>query len=331
VSAVDGWRTAMLTRLAVLTCAFLFFAFLPAPASAQQCTGTGSTGPVVFGEIATGDNTRRIATGTIAVDCTGSANQEIEICPYIGGGSSPGSTGPRYMVSGTNRMAFDIYTNSGLTARFANGVQVGANRGYRLTLSSGGTGSLAISVYGQIPAGQQALAPGNYTADMQSGSQISYRARASSTSSTVDCTSVGTTNTDSYRFNATATNLATCTLATSPVQFGSVESLVSIRDAAGAITVNCSVGAPYSIAISGGANGGTSGTTRKMASGTSSITYGLYSDSARSVVWYNDTGSLQSGTATGSAQVYPVYGRVPAQTTPPPGSYADTVVVTLSY
>lgn len=324
------YRTSILARLAVLACAVLFCFCLSTPARAQQCTGTGSTGPVTFGEITTGDNVRETATGTITVDCTGSANQEIEICPYIGGGSSPGASGPRYLVSGSARMAFDIYSNASMTNRYANGVQVGANRGYRLTLSSAGSGTLAITIYGAIPAGQQALAPGDYVADMQTGSQIAYRARVGTTGS-VDCSAVGTTNTDSYRFNATATNLATCTLATSPVQFASVQALTTARDATGTITVNCSVGAPYSIAINGGANGGTSGTTRKMASGTSRITYGLYRDSARSAAWYNDSANLQSGTATGAAQAYTVYGRVPVQTTPPPGSYVDTVVVTLTY
>ena len=37
------------------------------------------------------------------------------------------------------------------------------------------------------------------------------------------------------------------------------------------------------------------------------------------------------GTGTAATQSIPVYGRVPAQATPPPGTYSDTVVATVTY
>ncbi|WP_409528142.1 spore coat protein U domain-containing protein [Rhizobium sp.] len=40
---------------------------------------------------------------------------------------------------------------------------------------------------------------------------------------------------------------------------------------------------------------------------------------------------MVTGTGTGSPQTLTVYGRVPAQNTPAPGTYSDTVVVTVSY
>jgi spore coat protein U-like protein len=38
-----------------------------------------------------------------------------------------------------------------------------------------------------------------------------------------------------------------------------------------------------------------------------------------------------AGTGSGLPQTFTVYGRVPTQNTPAPGSYSDTVVLTISY
>jgi spore coat protein U-like protein len=40
---------------------------------------------------------------------------------------------------------------------------------------------------------------------------------------------------------------------------------------------------------------------------------------------------MVSGTGIGSSQNYTVYGRVQAQTTPAPGTYTDTITVTVTY
>jgi spore coat protein U-like protein len=74
-------------------------------------------------------------------------------------------------------------------------------------------------------------------------------------------------------------------------------------------------------------------TARKMSKGAETVTYGLYKDTNRSQPWGDATtpGSTVAGTGTGAAQVLTVYGRVPPQTTPTPGTYTDTVVVTLTY
>jgi spore coat protein U-like protein len=68
------------------------------------------------------------------------------------------------------------------------------------------------------------------------------------------------------------------------------------------------------------------------ASTSNTTTYSVYRNSGHSQVWGNTTGTdTQSGTGTGSSQSLTVYGRVPSQTTPPPGIYTDTIVVTVTY
>ena len=87
--------------------------------------------------------------------------------------------------------------------------------------------------------------------------------------------------------------------------------------------------------LSNGANA--SGNQRRMTDGTSNyIAYELYLNSARNQRWGNDTaGGTDTASGSGSGQANPtvltVYGRVPVQAAQPPGSYADTITVTLTY
>lgn len=68
-----------------------------------------------------------------------------------------------------------------------------------------------------------------------------------------------------------------------------------------------------------------------MALGSQAVTYGLYKDAARSQPWGSAGTQLVTGSGAGAAQNLPVYGRVLPQSTPPAGSYTDTVVVTVTY
>jgi spore coat protein U-like protein len=69
-----------------------------------------------------------------------------------------------------------------------------------------------------------------------------------------------------------------------------------------------------------------------MKVGTEVINYSLYSDSGRTTNWGNTVGTdTVAATGNGSAQAYTVYGRIPPQTTPAPGTYTDTITVTVTY
>jgi spore coat protein U-like protein len=55
-------------------------------------------------------------------------------------------------------------------------------------------------------------------------------------------------------------------------------------------------------------------------------------DSGRATPWGDSVGvNTMAATGSGLVQSFTVYGRVPAQNTPSPGSYSDTVVLTISY
>ena len=71
---------------------------------------------------------------------------------------------------------------------------------------------------------------------------------------------------------------------------------------------------------------------RKLTNGATTVNYSLYSDPGRGTVWVN-TIPMDTVAATGNraAQGYPVYGRIPPQTTPAPATYTDTITVTVTY
>jgi spore coat protein U-like protein len=98
------------------------------------------------------------------------------------------------------------------------------------------------------------------------------------------------------------------------------------------LQVQCTNTTPYNIGLDAGTGSGATVTTRKLTSGAHTVNYSLYSDSGRTTVWGNTVGTnTVSATATGAAQSYTIYGRVPSQTTPAPGTYTDTITVTVTY
>lgn len=97
---------------------------------------------------------------------------------------------------------------------------------------------------------------------------------------------------------------------------------------AGALRVNCQQSIPYRVLINAGYSGTTN--TRQMVGPSSAVlTYNLYTGADYATVWDNSTGV--SAVGNGQDQWLPIYARVPAQSAPSPGSYSDTLTVTVSW
>lgn len=129
----------------------------------------------------------------------------------------------------------------------------------------------------------------------------------------------------------------TCAITTAPtsLNFGAQGVLVANVDTTSTIKVTCTTGADYDIGLDAGGNESSANdvTTRRMTDGSSHyVSYNMYSNSGRTTVWGDtvDTDTVGS-TGTGVEQSFTVYGRVPVQTTPQAGNYADTVLVTVTY
>ncbi|MEO9336528.1 spore coat U domain-containing protein [Mesorhizobium sp. SB112] len=104
-------------------------------------------------------------------------------------------------------------------------------------------------------------------------------------------------------------------------------------DATSDIAVQCTNGTDYDLGLDAGQGAAATVATRQMTGpGAETVDYSLYTDPARSTVWGNTvTVDTVAGTGTGTEQVYTVYGQVPTQDTPTPGTYNDIITVTLTY
>ena len=147
------------------------------------------------------------------------------------------------------------------------------------------------------------------------------------------------TSTANLAVSATVT--ANCSIsATSALAFGAYDPVVANAstdlDGTGTISVTCTSGAPATITLGEGANANTGSTAaaplRRMTDGSSNyISYSLYSDSGRTVIWGNDATVDVATTGTGAAEAHTVYGRIASGQNVPAGSYNDTVVATVTF
>jgi spore coat protein U-like protein len=126
---------------------------------------------------------------------------------------------------------------------------------------------------------------------------------------------------------------------TGTMSFGSLGVLGGIsgtanNDATATVAVQCTDTTPFDIGLDTGTTTGGTTTTRKLLNNSSSATvnYKLYQDSGHATNWGNLVGTdTANKTGDGASHAYTIYGRIPPQTTPAPGTYADTVTVTVTY
>ena len=130
-----------------------------------------------------------------------------------------------------------------------------------------------------------------------------------------------------------STVVKVCVVAVTPLTFGNyLANSASPTDATATLTITCTSGTTYTVALDAGTGSGATTSTRSMSFSGSSLSYGLYQDSARSQNWGNNTGTdTASGTGNGGAQNSTVYGRIGIGHYLAPGAYTDTVTVTVTY
>lgn len=132
-------------------------------------------------------------------------------------------------------------------------------------------------------------------------------------------------------FAVTSTVQATCVVSANNLAFGTYNGTQT--DATTSISVSCTTTTPYNVGLNTGTASGATVTTRQMTGPSASLlNYSLFRDSARTLNWGNTVGTdTVTGTGNGTAQVLNVYGTVPAGQLVTPGSYSDTIVVTVTY
>ena len=323
-------RIARGAREFIAFCAAVLFLCFGGDAKAQSCNFTIDN--IDFGQIDLTLGNRFRTTGNLNITCTGIPGQRVRICPNIGDGTGGGAASgdPRFMLRGADQLQFNLFRNGAYTTVWGSFFWGKPPRPPqpRVRLNAAGVGSRTRRMRYEIYAGQTTLPAGTYSTSFAGGhTLISY-----AYNSVGNCAAIGAMNGVQVPFTVQATNTGSCTVSATTLDFGNQGVLDASVDATNTIDIVCTQDAAYTIGLDGGLSGATDPELRKMTRATEEITYAIYSDSARTAPWGDTIGTnTVSGVGNGSTQSYTGYGRVPAQTTPSPGDYTDTIVVTVTY
>lgn len=308
--------------------ALIALAFSASRASAQVCNFSISN--FNFGNINIGPGGTPPTTGTLTANCSGIANRTLTICPNIGDGTGGSTSGtPRFLVNGASTIPYNFLQPNGQV--WGSFVWPYAPRApvLTLTLNAQGTGALSQTIQAAI-SGTIAAAPTGIFTSTYSGfhTLLDYGYAPGQ-----NCNSVSNRATQAA-FNVQATNVATCNVSTTALDFGTLSGLTTAQAATGQLGITCTKGVNYTVSLGNGSSGGTGPASRKMLSVAtgSTINYGIYRDAAHLQAWGQTIGTdTAAGTGTGLQQNLTAYGYLPAQGNPAPATYSDTVVVTVSY
>lgn len=134
-------------------------------------------------------------------------------------------------------------------------------------------------------------------------------------------------------------SLCSCTVTATGISFGNyIPVNTASTDSTGSVRVRCTLLVALAGSFTVDLSTGSSGTyaQRTLRNGSSVLTYNLYTDAARSQILGNGSGGSSRITHNFSAllgidQTVTVYGRIPGRQNVPPGSYNDTIIVTVTY
>lgn len=309
-------------------------------AQASSCTlGAGTTSTMDFGAVnplLPADTVND--SGQVTVTCTFTAlGLFARVCFNLGLGNTSTSNNPRTLGAGTNRMNYNLYTNTARTQVWGASTSSGPTSvlltGPLLVL--GGPVSTTFKFYGKVPGNQPLVSTVN-------NANTTYSETYPNTATVDVLFGLGALancplSTVSQRISIPLTVRAqvqkNCTINATDLAFPPKGVLSTAATATSAITVKCTNNNAFSIALNGGSVAGNV-QARKMKHVTSAdtVSYQLYQDSSYATIWGDATGGApRVGTGTGANQTFTVYGRVPPQPTPRPGDYKDVVTATITF
>jgi spore coat protein U-like protein len=139
-------------------------------------------------------------------------------------------------------------------------------------------------------------------------------------------------------FQVSATILKACTVSATALNFGNYTAGGGALNATSTVNVKCTNSTPFTVALNGGTTAGGTVAQRLLANGSNTLQYNLYTASTDATVFGDGTGTSATmpGTGVGLLTAVPVtvYGQLPDNTTNQtavPGTYTDTITVTVTY
>ena len=146
----------------------------------------------------------------------------------------------------------------------------------------------------------------------------------------------------SASFQVSATVTKNCTVAANPLAFGTYTPGGGAVKVSSTLNVNCTKTTPFTVALNAGTTTGDAFTQRLLQNQTAgdadTLQYNLYTSNTYATVWGDGTGSTGTVTGTGTgiatSVAETVYGQLvdsTANQNVSPGSYTDTITVTVSF
>jgi spore coat protein U-like protein len=304
---------------------------------------------VVFTPASTINTAGNAVTATARVTCTWDALNlgtglalfpEVSVCLGLGPGTNASSYTARNLYNAASGVSipYNLYRDAARTQPWGSVAQ-GASINIAMSRGSG-TGVASrftdVTIYGFIPYSSSIAttvptainSTATYSASFAAATTMNYSFFLSGVQL---CTLGGT---GSFPFQVKADISSDCTITADPLSFGSAAVLSAPVRSTAAIRVLCSKGAAYQIALNGGAvaNNVAGRQMQNLSNGSERISYSL-SGSLDGPVWGDGSAGTQTvgGTGTGSQGTVTIYGMVPAQSTPSPADYKDTVTATITF
>lgn len=324
-------------RIAARIAAML--AFLTAVPAAEAATCTATIGELNFGTVDILSGGAVTTSTPVNVTCTGfsfleqTLNTTYRICLNIGDGSGGRDSTSRTFEGSTPKLRYQLFTEGTYSTVWGDRRQSFLSVPSIDVTPSSPSGSRTL--HGQLSASQQTKPPDDYVSHF-TGTQTAFVYGPSALFGLLSCDGINllgwSGGTTTATFDVKAKIEKNCLVSTSLVDFGSHGLLNSVLTDTGSVTVRCTLGTTYDVGLDNGENG-TAPEDRRMKhlSQSQYVTYGLYKTSGTGSPWGNSGALRWSGTGTGLEQTIDVHGRLPAQTTPPAGTYRDHVVVTVTY
>jgi spore coat protein U-like protein len=135
-------------------------------------------------------------------------------------------------------------------------------------------------------------------------------------------------------FAVTATVQSTCSATAATLAFPNYTPGGGTQTGNTSISVKCTKNTPFTVALNAGSTTGDAFAQRLMGSGANTLQYNLYTTAALTTIFGDGTGGTGTVPGTGlgvaTANTVQVCGQLPDNAAVP-GSYSDTITVTVTY